>query len=208
MEEKEEILRKYLEEEGVVQFISPFCEYLKLLLKWREKFNLTGFRDPETIIVRGFVESLKLKDFISHGSFVMDVGSGAGFPGIPLKIVRDDIRLLLLEPKKKRWSFLKEVIRTLNLKNTTAIEQRVEDETFSAVMRRTIDVITSRAFAQPDKLLFLTGSYLKEGGRIITFSSPEQRISSPPGWEKEEKIYELPPPYGRGKIAIFKKCFT
>lgn len=206
--EKERKLLTELLEKKYIPCEDKLLKYLSLLLKWRRKINITGFKTPESIIVRGIIESLLIDSYINNGIFLMDVGSGAGFPAIPVKIVRDDLRIILLEPKKKKWAFLKEVVRELNLKNISVLQQRVEDKSFSFVMKRMVDVVTSRAFAEAGAVLNMVSPYLKKNGRVILFTSSRKSIKEKNGWTLEEKEYHLPLNYGSGKILIFQKCFT
>ena len=90
--------------------IEQFYQYMELLLEWNQKINLTAITNPEEIILKHFIDSLTIAKHIEMGAKLIDVGTGAGFPGIPLKIVREDIKITLLDSLNKRINFLKEVI--------------------------------------------------------------------------------------------------
>ena len=95
--------------------LKQFYNYMNLLIEWNKKINLTAITEPNEIILKHFVDSLTISKYISDGTRVVDVGTGAGFPGIPLKIYRKDIEITLLDSLQKRINFLDEVIRELNL---------------------------------------------------------------------------------------------
>ena len=123
-----------------------FYKYMDLLLEWNEKINLTAITEPEDIILKHFVDSLTIKEHIEENSKVIDVGTGAGFPGIPLNIVTN-CNIILLDSLNKRVNFLNEVINNLELKNIEAIHSRVEEFAKNKKYREKYDVATSRAVA-------------------------------------------------------------
>lgn len=132
-----------LEEEQIKQFY----QYMKLLLEWNEKINLTAITKPEDIILKHFIDSLTITKHIPKNAKIIDVGTGAGFPGIPLKIVRKDLTVTLLDSLNKRINFLGEVIQQLRLSNIQAIHSRVEDFAKNKKYRESFDYATSRAVA-------------------------------------------------------------
>ena len=107
--------------------LKQFYNYMNLLIEWNKKINLTAITEPDEIILKHFVDSLTISKYISDGTKVVDVGTGAGFPGIPLKIVRQEIDITLLDSLQKRINFLDEVINELNLEKITTVHSRVED---------------------------------------------------------------------------------
>ena len=127
--------------------INKFYKYMNLLLEWNEKMNLTAITDYEEIIIKHFVDSLTIENEIKENSEVVDVGTGAGFPGIPLKIFRDDIKITLVDSLNKRLIFLDKVIKELGLKNVEIIHMRAEDIGKNKKYREKFDVVTSRAVA-------------------------------------------------------------
>ncbi len=94
-----------------------FYNYMNLLLEWNEKINLTSIVEPKEVVLKHFIDSLTINKYIEKASSIVDVGTGAGFPGIPLLIYRDDIKVTLVDSLNKRLIFLQEVINQLDLKN-------------------------------------------------------------------------------------------
>ena len=107
--------------------IEQFEDYKKLLISWNEKINLTAITDEDQIVLKHFIDSLTISKFIDDNSRIIDVGTGAGFPGIPLKIYNDTLRITLMDALNKRVGFLNEVIDDLKLDNVCAIHSRAED---------------------------------------------------------------------------------
>lgn len=124
-----------------------FYKYTKLLLEWNEKINLTAIVEPKEIILKHFIDSLTIIKYIEPNKSVIDIGTGAGFPGIPVKIMREDLDITLLDSLNKRIHFLNEVIQKLELKNITAIHARIEEFAKNKQYREAFDVATSRAVA-------------------------------------------------------------
>lgn len=141
--------------------------YMDLLIEWNKKINLTAITEKNEIILKHFVDSLTIKDLIMDEASVIDVGTGAGFPGIPLKIYNDTIKVTLLDSLNKRINFLNEVINKLELKNTTAIHGRAEDIARLSDYREKYDVVTSRAVANMSTLLEYMMPFAKVGGLCI-----------------------------------------
>lgn len=142
-----------------------FNLYLKELLEWNEKFNLTSVTDPEEIKVRHFEDSLSILQAIELvDQKVVDIGAGAGFPGIPLKIVCPHIQLTLIEATRKKVEFLKHLISVLDLKDTEAVWGRAEELTqyFGK-----FDVAVARAVAKLPKLVKYCLPYLRPGGILV-----------------------------------------
>lgn len=129
------------------EHIQKFYAYMKLLLEWNEKINLTAITDPEEVILKHFIDSLTISKYIKNDTCIADVGTGAGFPGIPLKIYRDDIRVTLVDSLNKRINFLNEVIDTLGLKNMSTVHSRIEDFGKNGKYREQYDYVTARAVA-------------------------------------------------------------
>ncbi len=127
--------------------LEKFFSYMNLLIDWNEKINLTAITEPEDIIKKHFVDSLEINKYIMEKSNVIDVGTGAGFPGLPLKIVRKDINITLLDSLNKRINFLNEVISFTDLNNIKTVHFRAEDAGKNTQFREKFDVVTSRAVA-------------------------------------------------------------
>ena len=148
--------------------VSKFSKYRELLLKWNEKFNLTAITDEDEIEEKHFVDSLYLDKFISlENKTLLDVGSGAGFPGLPLAIAHPSLKVTLLESNGKKVTFLKEVIKELELKNAEVIQARAEELN----KREQFDIVTARAVKELNILLELCFYMVKVGGSFIAYKS-------------------------------------
>lgn len=152
MEIKEfrEILMEYLKTMDIKlndEQIQKFYKYMELLLEWNEKINLTAIIEPKEIILKHFVDSLTIAKYIKEKDRLIDVGTGAGFPGIPLKIYREDIEITLVDSLNKRINFLNEVIEELNLSNIETVHSRAEELGKNKKYRERFDIATSRAVA-------------------------------------------------------------
>lgn len=144
-----------------------FYNYMNLLLEWNEKINLTAITEPKDIILKHFVDSLTIASKISDGEKVIDVGTGAGFPGIPLSILKEEVEITLLDSLNKRILFLQEVIKNINLTKIEAKHSRVEEFAKNKNIRETYDIATSRAVAPLNVLLEYLLPLVKVGGRCI-----------------------------------------
>lgn len=158
-----------------------FMLYLSELRKWNQKTNLTAIEDPRDIVVKHFLDSLSLIRILPEGAkTAADIGSGAGFPGIPLKIAVPGLAMNLVEPAHRKAAFQRHIIRLLGLEGIRVDEARVED--VSAGPER-FDVIFSRAFKEPEGLLPLAEPLLAKGGQVVLSLGPSVGEAPPPGWE-------------------------
>jgi 16S rRNA (guanine527-N7)-methyltransferase len=149
-------------------------QYLSLILEWNQKFNLTAITDPDEIQVHHFLDSvsLLLLNGFREGGLVLDVGTGAGFPGIPVKILRPDLSLTLMDSVQKKVGFLNEAINCLGLTNTEAIHARAEDLSRKAERREACDIVVSRAVAELSVLAEYCLPFVKVGGYFIAHKGP------------------------------------
>jgi 16S rRNA (guanine527-N7)-methyltransferase len=141
-------------------------DYLNLLVKWNRVYNLTGISEADELIGRHLVESLALAPVL-RGSRVVDVGTGAGLPGIPLAIVRRDIRFALVESRAKRVRFLRHVAGSLGLANVEVRHARVED----LHSERPFDTVLARAVAPPDALIRMTAHLMAPGTLLVLLTA-------------------------------------
>jgi len=153
--------------------IEKLYKYMNLLIEWNQKMNLTSIVDPEEIIVKHFVDSLTIQKYIEKNASVLDVGTGAGFPGIPLKIVREDIKVTLLDSLNKRIIFLDEVIDILELKEVFAIHGRAEEMGRNKEYRERYNTVVSRAVASLSALLEYMSPFVRVGGKLICMKGPK-----------------------------------
>ena len=189
-------------------------KYMELLKEWNEKINLTAITEDKDIIVKHFIDSLTIAKYIKDGSSLIDVGTGAGFPGIPLKIFNENIRLTLLDSLNKRTVFLKDVVDKLGLENVEIIHGRAEDYAHNNVYRGTFDYAVSRAVAPLNTLLEYLVPYTKIDGCVIAMkgsNADEEIVESQNAIsklhthiEKNERVY-LPDDAGERSIIILKK---
>ncbi len=165
--EELEIAAKQIEIELTKEQIEKYYNYMNLLLEWNEKINLTAIIDPKEIILKHFVDSLTIAKYIKDDEKMIDVGTGAGFPGIPLSIVKENIDIVLLDSLNKRINFLEEVKENLKLENITTIHGRAEEFGKNKKERETYDIATSRAVAPLNILLEYLLPLVKVGGKAI-----------------------------------------
>lgn len=147
--------------------VDKFINYKNLLKEWNEKINLTAITDDEEIVIKHFIDSLTIEKYIEEDASIIDVGTGAGFPGIPIKIVREDIKLTLLDSLNKRILFLQEILNENNLENAICIHGRAEDFGKDLKYREKYDIATARAVANMSTLLELCMPFVKVGGKFI-----------------------------------------
>lgn len=145
-----------------------FEDYYDILIEYNEKFNITAITEKEEVIVKHFIDSALGNDNLKSGSLI-DIGSGGGFPAIPIKILRDDIYVTLVEATGKKCEFLKAVINRLNLKNITVINGRAEDLSKNPLYREKFDVCTARAVARLNTLCEYCMPFVKVGGQFVAY---------------------------------------
>ncbi|MDP2971061.1 MAG: 16S rRNA (guanine(527)-N(7))-methyltransferase RsmG [Deltaproteobacteria bacterium] len=149
------------------QTVEAFDLYLRELLKWNEKMNLTAIRSEKGIVLKHFLDSLSVFPHLPGISSLLDIGSGAGFPGIPLKMVQPSLEVTLIDSVRKKVDFQNHVIRTLGLKGIEAIHGRVQDREILEGLGGRFDGTIARAFSDLDTLLLLSFPFLKKGGILL-----------------------------------------
>ncbi len=209
---------------------ADFSLYIELLLDWNKKINLTAITDPEGITVKHLLDSLLVFRYadIDETSSVIDVGTGAGFPGIPMKIYRNSLDCTLLDSLNKRVNFLKEASERLELP-INCIHSRAEDGGRNPMLREKFDIAVARAVAALPVLCEYCLPYVKIGGQFISMKGPGEDYKAAytayktlggeiekaeeyelPGGEKRKlviirKIKETPAKYPRNSAQISKK---
>ncbi|MEW6144193.1 MAG: 16S rRNA (guanine(527)-N(7))-methyltransferase RsmG [Thermodesulfobacteriota bacterium] len=146
--------------------VGLFMRYMSELKLWNRKINLTSLRNDRDIVIGHFLDSISAVRFVPGSGRLIDIGSGAGFPGIPLKIVRPSLEVTLLDSAHKKVMFMREVIRSLGLEGAKAVWGRAEDEG-NGIARGSFDRVITRAVGPIPEILRLSESYLAHGGRII-----------------------------------------
>ncbi len=186
--------------------IDQFMRYLQELLVWNKKINLTGIDKPRDIIVKHFIDSLAALNVcnIPLNSVVVDIGSGAGFPGIPLKVVREDLHLILIEPVHKKTSFLKSLIGLLKLKHASTFDGTVQ-EYLSAPSKSPADFVVVRAL-KFDEILSSVTELLNQGGRAILYRTESSYSGAIHEYfaVEQELSFSLPHGYGNRVISVVK----
>lgn len=154
--------------------LAQLKQYYELLIEWNEKMNLTALTAPEDVALKHFADSLLLLCYcdIEKEARVIDVGTGAGFPGMVLKIARPDIQLTLLDSLQKRLGFLDEVCNELGFDDVELIHSRAEDGSRTE-LRESFDIAVSRAVASLNTLCEYDMPYVKVGGRFIAMKGKE-----------------------------------
>ena len=151
--------------------VSLFETYYQNLISWNQKFNLTAITDKKEVAVKHFLDSVIAQKYFPYGASVVDVGSGAGFPAIPLKIVRSDLSITMLEALNKRVNFLQDTLAVLDLPGK-ALHLRAEDAAYGP-MRESFDVATARAVTNTKQLVQYLLPLVKVGGSAILYKSAE-----------------------------------
>jgi 16S rRNA (guanine527-N7)-methyltransferase len=151
-----------------------FMRYKDLIKEWNEKVNLTAIKEDEEIVKKHFIDSMKVFKFdkLKDAKSVIDIGTGGGFPGIPMKIMKPEINIVLLDSLNKRIKFLNEVIKELNLEGIKAIHGRAEDFAQEVEYRGKFDVAVSRAVANLTVLSEFCIPYVKVGGYFVAMKGP------------------------------------
>lgn len=167
----------------------PLLAYLALLLRWNAAYNLTAIRDPREMVAKHLLDSLAMHaataPLAAAGGRLADLGTGAGFPGIPLAIAQPGLQVALVESNGKKARFLREAVRNLGLGNAQAVESRIE--AYDA--QGAFDAITARALATLPLILELGGHLLKPGGVLLAMKGvvPGDEIAAlPAGWAVRE----------------------
>jgi 16S rRNA (guanine527-N7)-methyltransferase len=152
--------------------LNLFVDYSSELLFWNKKVNLVSVDSPTDLLIKHVIDSLAILKYIHHGeNYILDIGSGAGFPGIPLKIAIPGLRLVLLEVSRKRVSFLKNIIRKFELTGTQVINQRIQDVIETNDLSSAFDTVISRATFKLPMLVGVAGHFLKLDGNLIAMKS-------------------------------------
>lgn len=193
-----------------------FLKYKELLLEWNKKINITSITEEREVDIKHFLDSLTAfsSDKFSGNKKIIDIGTGGGFPGIPLKIINQDLQVTLLDSLNKRIIFLNEVIENLGLKDIEAVHGRAEELSRTEEYREQYDICISRAVASLDTLSEYCLPFVKKGGYFIAMKGPEveeelnsskKAIDTLGGKVEEVKIVEIPESDISHSLIIIKK---
>jgi 16S rRNA (guanine527-N7)-methyltransferase len=145
-----------------------FLRYREELLDWNTRINLTAIRDPGEVMIKHFLDSLSLlMVFDVPEARLLDIGAGAGFPGLPLKIMRPQWQVVLLEATGKKVTFLQHIIETLQLQDVVSVQERAEKLAQQTEYRTSFDIVTARAVASLSALLEYSAPFCRLGGQLI-----------------------------------------
>ena len=177
---------------------------IESLERWNRRINLTAIRKKEDMVSGHVLDSLAVRPFL-HGDSVLDIGTGAGFPGLPLAIVAPDIRFVLLDSNGKKISFVREMIGMLGLENAEAVKARAEDYAPEAGF----DTVIARALATVPRLVDLGGHLVGEGGRLLALKGkhPAQELETlDSGWKYDVTELAVPglPAHERHVVALHR----
>ena len=191
-----EILQDDAREVGVLldqKKIQMFLIYLRELKEWNQKINLTSHEEDAAIIKNHFIDSLAIIPHLPSPVSLLDLGSGAGFPGVPLKIARPALQVTLLEAMRKKANFLRHLIRTLKLSQISTIEGRAE--AIADHKHPLFDVVTSRGLARLKTFILLGAPLVKKGGYLLAMK----------GAKAEEELLESEKTLRRLSLALYRK---
>lgn len=187
------------------KIISQFSSYLDLLVKWNQKINLTSEKSPQDILQRHIFDSLQYARIVSPKDEIVDIGSGAGFPGIPLKILYPDLVATLVDSQRKRCSFLEAVIFKLGLIGTNVINDRAENY----LPGRSVDAVIFRAVSDISSCLELATPFLGLGGKVVLKKSLEESCEENlGGFSLEQEIAVTGYNNKKSGLMVFVKNIT
>lgn len=202
-----ELLRTFLHDNHVSNIdacLDAFGLFIDELIRWNKVVDLTAIQDESGIVVKHFIDSLTPLKFIGDKDFILDIGSGAGFPGMPIKIVKPSVKLVMLDARSKKINFINSMITLLKLNGTTAIHQRAEAENFQELMGGSFDVVISRAAFHLPELASLSLPYLKNGGKLIAMKSRKiEDVNDMKGFRQIDELVTNLPDGSLRRIMVF-----
>lgn len=220
LEEFEELFKKEISNNNIkVENIDykKFYIYMKEIIEWNDKINVTAITDEKEFLVKHFIDSLTANSFLEDKKSAIDIGTGAGFPGIPLKIVNPNMKVTLIDSVNKKLNVIREVSGKIGLQNLEIIHTRAEDLALDKNYRESFDYATTRAVSRLNTIVEYMLPFIKLGGKAICMKGPnideevdeaKKAINLLGG--KIEKIEKLiiDNEYERNIIIISKEKFT
>ena len=207
--EIEGLIEQYIPQADAVQR-AQFARYYALLVDWNQRVNLTAVTEAEEVAAKHFADSLLPAQLIPAGARCIDVGTGAGFPGVPLMIMRGDLKMTLLDSLRKRLTFLDALLRELNL-SAALVHMRAEDAGRDNGRRGHYDVAFTRAVAGASVLMEWTAPLLKIGGLSLMYKGPraDEELASAQHAQQllkmETRIVDYDVPWGERHLIVAKK---
>ncbi len=211
MPENRSLLETYFRqnkiESNIDDYIHAFQLYMDELLRWNKVINLTAIEKESDIIIKHFIDSLTPLRFIGSNDFILDIGSGAGFPGLPIKIVKPSVKVVMLDARLKKVNFISNIIALLKMKGATALHQRAEAKNFQEIMGKSFDVVISRASFSLQDLAELSLPYMRDRGRLIAMKSKkEEDKSGMVGLKQIDELITNLPDGSYRRIIVFEKA--
>lgn len=186
-----DILRQGIEDFGIEasdKMLADFQKYKEILVEWNQKMNLTGIEDEKEVFIKHFLDSISAvsKGYIKNGMSLIDVGTGAGFPGMPLRISLPDLKVTLLDSLNKRINFLQEVANQIDIDDIEFIHGRAEDFGKDENYRECFDIATARAVAGLPALMEFCVPFVKVGGHFVCLKGPNANLEL----EESKKLWK------------------
>jgi len=199
--------------DGYEEFSEKFKEFKEILAEFNQKYNLTAICDEKEVYIKHFFDSIKPQNYFPAGAKVVEIGSGGGFPSIPLKIIRDDLDFTLIESTQKKCEYLNYVVDKLSLKCVKVLNIRAEDGGKDSKLREKFDVATARAVAKLNTLCEYCLPFVKLGGRFVAYKGAAEdeikeslnAIKTLGGEIENIENYDLPEDYGKRTVIVIKK---
>lgn len=193
-----------------------FVNFKDLLLEYNNKFNLTAITDEKDVYIKHFLDSVTGESFFTRNAGVVEIGSGGGFPSVPLKIIRDDLKFTLIESTNKKCGYLQTVVDKLNLKEVKVVNARAEDAARQVIYREKFDFAEARAVARLNTLCEYCMPFVKVGGKFIAYKGDNDEeiaeaanaIKTLGGELERIEKYELPNGEKRALVIIKKVAHT
>ena len=183
MNEDENFLRSEIQKTGITLSdlqVSQFMKFYELLIEKNKVMNLTAITEFKDVVIKHFADSLSILNVLNIGQQmnVIDIGTGAGFPGIPLKILFPNINIVLLDSLRKRVDFLNDCINELEMKNAEAVHARAEEMAHQSIHREKYDLCVSRAVASLPVLCELTLAFVRVNGHFVAYKGNRESTES------------------------------
>ena len=195
------------------EFKDKFDAYRALILEYNERYNLTTILEEKDMFYKHFLDSVVGEKYFKNGSRIIEIGSGAGFPSMPLKLIRDDLSFTLVESVGKKCEFLHAVVDKLGLKGVNIYSKRAEDLAREEIHREKYDFATARAVARMNTLSEYCLPFVKVGGAFVAYKSGDttEIDEAKSAYKvlgaklKSVEKYELPEGYGERVLAVVEK---
>ena len=199
--------------EGYEQFSEKFRLFNGILTEFNQKYNLTAISDEKEVYIKHFFDSVYPQKFFAPHAKVVEIGSGGGFPSVPLKIVRDDLSFTLIESTGKKCEYLRHVVDNLGFDGVKVLNIRAEDAGRDKTLREKFDVATARAVARLNTLCEYCLPFVKVGGRFIAYKGDndeeikeaENAVKILGGEIEKIQKYDLPEGFGKRTVIVIKK---